>query len=97
MNTTPGVWIVKPAESQGEGTYLAKIIAVSPNGGEELVSLVLNMADVALQSTAKELLDTLIAIHHELNTSKETIDLGALNEMISMCIEKIAAEAGETG
>ncbi len=95
ITTTPGTWIVQPAECAGEGSYLAKIVSVQPNNELDLVALVLNMADAALMTSAKEMLDVLIVIQHELNSSKDVIDLVAMNTLISEVFEKIAAESGE--
>jgi hypothetical protein len=94
--TTPGPWIVKPAECQGEGTYIAKVISLRPASNEgELVALVLSMGDAALIASAREMLEALIAIQETLNHSKKPIDLVSMNQMISDVFEKIAAESGE--
>lgn len=95
MNTTPGEWIVEPAELNAEeGVYLHKIVAVGPDG-DQLVALVPNIADAALMSAAQKMMDALIDIAGMMNTSKEPISIEKINEVTSHAIEKIAAESGE--
>jgi hypothetical protein len=53
------------------------------------------LANAALISVSKDLLDLTIEIMTALNTSKETIDLEELNEQYSKVLAKLANEAGE--
>lgn len=91
MNTTPGKWIVVPVtDTCADGTFLHKVMAE-----DELIALVPNLADAVLLAVSKEMLETLIAIHETLTTSKQVIDLVKLGELINSVFEKMAAESGE--
>jgi hypothetical protein len=52
-----------------------------------------NYADAAMFAATPHAIDCLIAIQELLMTSKEPVDLEAINFMISQVFEKIAAEA----
>jgi hypothetical protein len=93
--TSPGTWMVEEAtEAAIEGTYLHRVISVGPEG-TGLVGLLPNMADAALLSASKELLDLLIWIHEELNYSKRTVSIEEFNLRFSQACEMIAAESGD--
>ena len=53
-----------------------------------------NWADAALMCASKSMLEALIAIQETLMSSKDVIDLEAMNDLISQTFEKIAAECG---
>jgi hypothetical protein len=101
-HTTPGPWIVGVGtinvdKREHIGVMKAndhtKIIALTGFAGapDENESI----ANAALIAAAPDMLDVLIAVHEELNTSKDVIDLTAINEMISGVFAKLANEAGE--
>ena len=95
MNTTPGPWIVVPPKDTAvEDVYLHQVISVAPDHNE-IVALVRNPADAAAIAALPMMLDALIMVYEKLNTSKGVIDLEELNEVISLAVEKIAAESGE--
>jgi hypothetical protein len=109
--TTPGEWIVTTSDevpmskikvvSVNEHGSIQKDIAIvgkilidnstDPLTAEEAQA----MANAALIAIAPDMLDALITIQAELNTSKDIIDLEAINEMISNIFSKLANEAGE--
>lgn len=96
--TSSGEWIVTTNEKE------IAVVQLCSNGTQKTIATFGNEADqnanehianAALLSASKEMLDTLIAIQDELTTSKKIINLEALNEMLSEVFAKLANEAGE--
>jgi hypothetical protein len=106
--TTPGEWIVT---TTAEGfvnvvavngkTMKQKTIAVIGKIELEKANCYVSvdeseiLANAALIAVSKDMLDLLVEIFVELNTSKEVIDLVELNDQYDAIINKLANEAGE--
>jgi hypothetical protein len=95
VTCTRGPFIARPLTSSDLPNWLTvaqaetnqPIAIVPPKDGQP------NYGDAARFATSDVMLDTLIAIQEQLMTSKETVDLEEINDMISRCFEKINAEA----
>ena len=104
--TTPGEWIVSSENNEIKVVTLRKdritpktiaVFGLIDKNNPYYTSLTETqaLANAALLAISKDMLDVLITIQVELNTAKETIDLEAINEMISSVFAKLANEAGE--
>ena len=93
--TTQGPFMVRPTE-----TPMPNFLSVCQAATNMSIAIVppllngqANYADAAMFAATPHAIDCLIAIQEKLMTSKETVDLEAINTMISQVFEKIAAEA----
>lgn len=102
--TSPGEWIVStnyPKGSTDKRMQICVVVASKPSkiialtGYEGAEDEAESIANAALISIAPDMLETLIVIQEELNTSKEVINLEAINKLISDVFSKLANEAGE--
>lgn len=98
--TSPGEWIVTTVGGQivvvawdENSTAPQKVIAIF--GDEDAPDANEHIANAALLTISKPMLDALIAIQETLMTSKEILDLESINRMISEILAKLANEAGE--
>lgn len=102
--TTPGPWIVSTNVIKGSPDRRMMICVVKANNPSKIVAFTgveaaedenESIANAALIAVAPDMLEVLIALQMELNTSKDVIDLEAMNAMISDVFAKLANEAGE--
>ena len=103
--TTPGPWIATTNTVKGIPDRRMMICVACANKPNKIVALMTgveggtdeieSIANAALIAIAPEMLDALIAIQETLNSSKDVIDLEAMNAMISEVFAKLANEAGE--
>lgn len=91
--TTQGPWIVAPINDRPG--YLAIRTET-----DQCLAVVLpdeqgnpNFSNAALMATAPHMLEALVEVSEQLNSSKDTINLEDLNETTSLVFEKLAAEA----
>jgi hypothetical protein len=98
IETTKGPFICRPTHATQAIGYLT----ICQDETNEPLALVLpkfdksNLADAAMFAAAPHALEALIEIQSKLMTSKETIDLEEINDIISQVFEKIAAESDVT-
>lgn len=96
---TPGEWIVTTVDGQivvvqlNEKGVIQRTLATF--GDEDAPNANEHIANAALFAVSKNMLDALVVTQSELMTSKQNIDLEALNHIISECFAKLANEAGE--
>lgn len=98
--TTPGEWIVTTIDRQIVVVKLSHHIGIADQtiatfGDEDAHNADEHIANAALLSVSKDMLEALIAIQHTLNTSKYVVNLEAINQTISNIFAKLANEAGE--
>ena len=109
MEPTPGEWVVVECVIKGFGdgrpmicvatinnefpARITKIVAIVGVVGNEDHDT--SLANAALIAASPLMIESMIDIQEELNTSRKTIDLEKINEIISRPLEKIAAEAIE--
>jgi len=101
--TTPGEWIVTTSDKYvegGEPRYIVvaqaqtnQIIAIMGAENDELANE--HIANAALLSVSKDMLDALIVIQNQVLDPGEETDLVEINSMISDILSKLANEAGE--
>lgn len=101
---TRGPWIVSTNVVKGSPDRRVHICVVQATNPSKIVALTgiegepdenESIANAALIAVAPDMIEALIAIQEELMTSKEVIDLEAMQSMISEVFAKLANEAGE--
>lgn len=108
-STTPGEWIVTEEDDQimvvANGlkdqpemqASIRRVIAVFGDSDSQYAGE--RLANAALMSISKEMLDALIAIHEsarmEISSGVKYMNANAIDEMISEVLSKLANEAGE--
>jgi hypothetical protein len=101
---TRGPWIVGTNIVKGSPDRRIHICVVRAEQPNKIIALTgiegapdeaESIANAALIAIAPDMLEALIAIQETLMTSKQPIDLEAMNTMISEVFAKLANEAGE--